>query len=77
MEEDDDGDEDDQVEANDSEFKEVVLEDDWTYLRYEDIILYIHFVGGLTIKTHKKTHYFISSTTLLTNYNSYFSLSTP
>ena len=42
MEEDDDGDEDDQVEANYSEFKEVILEDDWTYSRYDDIILYIH-----------------------------------
>ena len=33
-------------------------------------------VGEFTNKTHK-THYFISLTTLLTNYNSYFSLSTP
>ena len=40
MGEDDDGYEDDEVEANDSK-TEVVLEDDWTYLRYGDIILYI------------------------------------
>ena len=40
MGEDDDGYEDDEVEANDST-TEVVLEDYWTYLRYGDIILYI------------------------------------
>ena len=39
--------------------------------------LWYHFFGELINKTHKKTHYYISSTTLLTNYNSYFSLSTP
>ena len=38
--EDDDGYEDDEVEANDSA-TQVVLEDDWTYLRYGDIILFI------------------------------------
>ena len=33
-----------EVEANDSEIEEVTLEDDWTYSRCDDIILYIHLV---------------------------------
>ena len=57
-EKDDDGYEDDEVEANDSETEEVALEDDWTHSRYDDIILYRHLVFFLD-KRYYKIEFFI------------------
>ena len=60
IEEDDNGDEDDEVEANNLETKEVVLEDDWTYSRYGDIIFYI-YLGIFLCKRYEKIDIFLFS----------------